>query len=81
MIQQTMDFDRPAILEADSPRLNKQCLAILERLRRSPVTNTELNAIAFRYSARLFELRKAGHVIETEKRDGGLVVYTLKGGE
>lgn len=59
---------------------------ILERLREGPATNSELVKIAERLSARILELRKAGHVINREplKRDGKVVrrqnVYTLAEG-
>jgi hypothetical protein len=52
---------------------------ILKALSTGPKTNRELNEIAFRYSARIHELRKAGHNIQiiSEYRDTGLVVYAL----
>lgn len=39
---------------------------ILRRLQRGPATNRALNEIAFRYSARIEELRAEGHQIEWE---------------
>jgi hypothetical protein len=76
-MQKLIDFDRPSTLAADAPRLNRQCLAILARLRQGPATNAELSAIALRFGGRLFELRKAGAEIETAKGTGGLVTYRL----
>lgn len=54
---------------------------ILDLLKeRGTVTNVELNRIAFRYSARLFELRQEGHVITTmPTRPDGVVTYVYKG--
>ncbi len=51
-------------------------LAILRR-KRQPVWNHELNRIAFRYGARLYELRKRGFVIEVEMHSPGLYSYRL----
>lgn len=62
----------------DRERTDTQRAAILERLRRGPVRNTELNQIAFRYSARIYELRKAGHDIDVQSLGGGVNVYRLK---
>ena len=46
------------------PRLKPSALAILGLLQKRPATNRELiNAAGFRYSARVYELRRAGHVI------------------
>ncbi len=52
---------------------------ILHRLRRGPATNRDLNEIAFRYSARIAELRDDGHHIDWRPVKGrpGLTVYTL----
>lgn len=60
------------------PRRATHAGRILERLRVGPVLNTELNRICFRYSARIYELRKLGHVIEVEKLADGVTRYTLK---
>lgn len=46
--------------------------------RKQGATNRELNAIAFRYGARLKELRDQGHSIVTEKvNNDGLYLYKL----
>ena len=52
---------------------------ILARLRRGPATNAELNDICFRYSARIYELRAAGHDIRWAPVKGkpGLTRYQL----
>ena len=53
---------------------------ILARLRRGPATNRDLNAIAFRYSARIAELRAEGHQIGWKPVKGkpSLTIYELK---
>jgi hypothetical protein len=76
--QLPFQFDRPASLTPDSVRLNRQCHAILARLRQGPATNAELSQIALRFGGRLFEIRKAGAQIVTDKQAGGLVVYSLR---
>ena len=57
---------------------------ILRRLQHGPTTNRALNEIAFRYSARIDELRAEGHQIEWEPqrhpatgKPTGLNVYRL----
>ena len=71
----------PALPREERARLNRQAEAVLARLRRGPATNVELNEIAFRYSARIEELRKAGHRIEREPVAGqkGVNRYRLAG--
>jgi hypothetical protein len=44
-------------------------------------TNRELNRICFRYSARLYELRREKHVILTERITENVFRYTYKGEE
>ena len=53
---------------------------ILARLQRGPATNRDLNAIAFRYSARIAELRAEGHTIAWAPVKGrpGLTLYRLE---
>ena len=53
---------------------------ILARLRRGPAFNRELNDIAFRYSARIAELRNEGHDIRWSPVKGrpGLTRYRLE---
>lgn len=52
---------------------------ILARLQRGPATNRDLNNIAFRYSARIAELRDEGFDIRWSAVKGrpGLTVYSL----
>jgi hypothetical protein len=52
---------------------------VLARLEQGPATNEELNDICFRYGGRIFELKRAGYVIDKTHVEGGLWVYTLKG--
>ena len=73
MNQQQFTFDPPA-------RLNRQQAAIIDRLKQGPATNAELVQIAIRFTARIHELRKAGHDIRIvrQDRDSGLVWYEMK---
>lgn len=50
---------------------------ILARLKRGPATSPELNEIAFRYSARIDDLRKLGHNITSERLKQGVWLFTL----
>jgi len=43
------------------------------------VTNVDLNAICFRYGARIEELRKQGYDIQTGERKAGVVWYHYNG--
>lgn len=63
------------------PRLSRQALAVLARLEAGPATNIELIPISTRFSARIYDLRRAGYVIETDQLDRGkgITQYTLKG--
>jgi hypothetical protein len=51
--------------------------AVLARLEQGPATSDELNALCFRYGARIFELRKRGYDIRTEQIGVGIYRYTL----
>lgn len=64
-----------------SPRLTRQQAAVLARLQQGPATNVELMPLSMRYSARIFELRKAGWIIETDYIDkaAGICQYAFKG--
>lgn len=80
--QNLLDFDRvqpvdPHVPAEDVPRLTKQALAILARLRRGPATNVELSAIGLRFGARLMDMRRAGYEIESVRGAGGLWTYSL----
>jgi len=61
-------------------RTSTQRDLILDALTLGPKSNLYLNEIAFRYSARIHELRKAGHniVITSHDRKTGVTVYELK---
>lgn len=50
-------------------------------LLKGQVSNVELNhEVGFRYGARIYELRKDGHLIETGPTDKyGKVIFTYKG--
>jgi hypothetical protein len=72
MTQMTLEFDTKA------PRLTGQRLNILERLREGPATNAELNAICFRYGARIHELRGMGHKIKTVQLKAGVFRFELE---
>lgn len=64
----------------DRKRLSDQCRLILQLLRergKDGATNTELPAIAIKYTGRISEIRGAGHNIVTERVDAGLFRYTL----
>lgn len=89
MTQRFLDFDGGAGIQTPHPsgenprRLSAQCEQILARLKRGPASNTELSAIAMRYSARIFDLRRRGYKIEITARDTdtGAVTYELTGGD
>lgn len=70
----------PKVTEAERPRLSRQCQAILDRLQRGPALNTELVAIALKYTGRLSDLRKNGYVIvcKTVDAKAGLFSYELE---
>ena len=55
-----------------------QTAKILKRLKQGEATNTELNRIAFRYSARIHDLRKEGHTIVAEHVKESLWRFVLK---
>jgi helix-turn-helix protein len=54
---------------SNSPSQRERILSLLRSRGSSGATNLELNAICFRYGARIFELRKAGFDIKT-RREG-----------
>ncbi len=72
MMQTTFQFDTQA------PRITGQRLKILERLREGPATNMELNAICFRYGARIHELRGLGFKIKTVQEKAGVFRFELE---
>ena len=69
----------PSVPAEESPRLSSQNAAILARLQRGPATNTELAAIALKYTSRISDLRDAGYDVFVLSRDRmtGVVVYVL----
>ncbi len=71
MPQMTLAFD------AKAPRITGQRLKILERLREGTATNIELNAVCFRYGARIHELRGMGFRIKTVQESAGVFRFEL----
>jgi hypothetical protein len=65
----------------DVQRLSGQNGAILQALQGGPQTNADLIRLtgAMNFSARISNLRKAGHVIKCERLGGGVNRYELKG--
>jgi hypothetical protein len=64
----------------EASRLSAQHAAILDALREGPKTNLQLALICQRFSARLHELRKAGHEWSKECLEAGVYLYTLTTG-
>lgn len=66
--------------EQDADREGKQRELVLKALRKAGakgVTNSDLNGICFRYGARIYELRRAGHTITSVHEGHGLWRFTL----
>ena len=62
-----------------APGQRERLLELLRARGNAGVTNTELNSlVGFRYGARLFELRRMGHVITTERESGEESVFRFK---
>lgn len=76
MNQLAIDFENHAPA-ADKTRLSRQCETILAMLRERPRSNVELNAIAYRFSARIFELRRAGFRIKSTRLEDGVWSFEL----
>lgn len=73
--------DPNAPLEAHQ-RLNKQSKAILSAFQQAPnqtLSNMEMQAVATRFGARIYDLRCAGYVIMIVSQDkkSGLTYYRL----
>ena len=74
----------PTVTAEEAPRLSRQCLAILDRLREGPATNRELATISLKYTGRLSEVRRYLHFhgddVVVVRRDyrSGLTLYALK---
>jgi hypothetical protein len=64
------------VSEQDAKRLNRQCQAILDRLREGPATSYEMAGLALKYTSRISDLRANGFAINS-KRDGNGFVYSL----
>ena len=52
---------------------------IIEKLKIGARTNVELAEIALKYTSRISDARKRGHVIHCNKLGGGLTLYQLLG--
>jgi hypothetical protein len=68
----------PNVREDDKARLGLQCKIILDALRSGPKTNRQLAGISLKYTGRISDLRKHGFDIYADRKEGGLVVYTLR---
>jgi hypothetical protein len=72
--------DDPRLVREARPRLQRACFRILDRLQLGPATNLELLQVGgLRYSARIHELKGAGHKVRIIEDDAatGRVVYEL----
>lgn len=70
----------PHVLPSDVPRLSRNNLAVLARLRQGPATTIELMGPelgGIRPSARVFDLIAAGAKIKSERVKNGVALYTL----
>lgn len=56
----------------------ERVLRLLKRRGRFGASNRELNSICFRYTARIYDLRKDGHTIRTMRDSAGLFRYILE---
>jgi hypothetical protein len=84
-----LPVDTPKIPPARVPdpdervRLHRQAVLILERVRRGPMSNTEMSAIAKKYTNRVSEIRKSlrphGESLEVIRRDAktGYTLYDI----
>ncbi len=67
--------------EREKPRLNRQCIEIIRLMTRqdAPLSSAELNRVAFRYSARIYDLKKAGIeiVIVLRNYETGVNLYAF----
>lgn len=64
-------------LDAEAQRLDGSKAKVLAALQDGPKTNVELNAICYRYGARIFELKREGYPIEKAHQGGGVWTYEL----
>jgi hypothetical protein len=58
-------------------RFLKQSATILDMLRERPQLNRELATVALKYTSRISDLRKDGHVITVQHLGQGLTRYAL----
>lgn len=63
-------------MKQKKPTQRDRILAVLKKRKRG-VLNTELNALCYRYGARIWELRTAGFPILTERVEQGVYRYIL----
>lgn len=65
---------------AEKARFKGHCGKILQLLKKGKATNRDLAGISLRYSARIHELRQAGHNIALVSKDNktGLSTYELR---
>ena len=70
-----------AEVQAEQQRTDSAMWRILARLQCGPATGPELNAICYRYTGRMSDLRlHHGYNIQKEHVDGAVWRYTLMGG-
>ena len=68
-------------LAQEQQRTDAAMWRILARLQQGPATGPELNAICYRYTGRMSDLRlKHGYDSQKEHVDGAVWRYTLMGG-
>lgn len=87
MTQGAMNFDAPttvyrahrAEVAQEADRLASAKDRVLARLQQGSATNIELNAICYRYGARIFELKREGYPIVKEPEGAGVWRYMLTG--
>ncbi len=69
----------PTLWDTERKRLTAAATRLLERLQQGPATNIDLVPVCgIRASARVHDLRQAGHDIEAKHIEGGTWLYTLK---
>ena len=86
MTQPALDFAAPVSVytehraeqRRETARLDSAKDRILVRLRAGSATNVELNAICYRYGARILELKREGHAITKEHEGRGVWRYMLE---
>jgi hypothetical protein len=68
-----------SVAPEDRPRINKQCMRLLDRLKRGPVTNVEgvVDLNILNLTARVSELRQAGYNVKAQRGAAGIWTYRL----